>query len=53
VPASATSGLTGTQLVSPIGNANKNWYNNYFVKSGSTDSTIHGVYSYLFVLTGA
>jgi hypothetical protein len=53
VPASATSGLTGTQLLSPIGNANKNWYNNYFVKSGSTDSTIHGVYSYLFVLTGA
>ena len=53
VPASATSGLTGTRLVSPIGNANKNWYNNYFVKSGSTDSTIHGVYSYLFVLTGA
>ena len=52
VPASATSGLTGTRLVSPIGNANKNWYNNYFVKSGSTDSTIHGVYSYLFVLTG-
>ena len=53
VPASATSGLTGTQLLSPIGNANKNWYNNYFVKSGSTDSTIHGVYSYLFVLTGS
>jgi hypothetical protein len=53
VPVSATSGLTGTQLLSPIGNANKNWYNNYFVKSGSTDSTIHGVYSYLFVLTGA
>jgi hypothetical protein len=53
VPASATSGLTGTQLLSPIGNANKNWYNNFFVKSGSTDSTIHGVYSYLFVLTGA
>ncbi len=53
VPASATSGLTGTQLLSPIGNANKNWYNEFFVKSGSTDSTIHGVYSYLFVLTGA
>ena len=53
VPASATSGLTGAKLLSPIGNANKNWYNNYFVKSGSTDSTIHGVYSYLFVLTGA
>ena len=53
VPESETSGLTGTQLLSPIGNANKNWYNNYFVKSGSTDSTIHGVYSYLFVLTGA
>jgi hypothetical protein len=53
VPTSATSGLTGTQLLSPIGNANKNWYNNFFVKSGSTDSTIHGVYSYLFVLTGA
>ena len=53
VPASATSGLTGTNLTSPIGNSNKNWYNTYFVKSGSTDSTIHGVYSYLFVYSSS
>ncbi len=50
VPSSETSGLTGTQLTSPIGsNNNKNWYNTYFTKTGVTDSTIDGVHSYLFV----
>jgi hypothetical protein len=50
VPDSATTGLTGTQLDSPIGeNNNKNWYNVFFHKSGGTDSTIDSVYSYLFV----
>jgi hypothetical protein len=50
VPASDTSSLTGVKLLSPIGeNANKNWYNAFFTKTGVTDSTIDGVYSYLFV----
>jgi hypothetical protein len=50
VPTSDTSSLTGTKLLSPIGeNANKNWYNAFFTKTGSADSTIDGVYSYLFV----
>jgi hypothetical protein len=50
VPTSDTVGLTGTKLLSPIGeNVNKNWYNVFFTKTGSTDSTIDGVYSYLFV----
>ncbi len=50
VPDSATSSLTGTELLSPIGaNNNKDWYNTFFTKTGSTDSTIDGVYSYLFV----
>jgi hypothetical protein len=50
VPTSDTAGLTGTKLLSPIGeNTNKNWYNAFFTKTGSTDSTIDGVYSYLFV----
>jgi hypothetical protein len=50
VPSSDTSSLTGTKLLSPIGeNTNKNWYNAFFTKTGSTDSTIDGVYSYLFV----
>lgn len=54
VPASETSGLSGAQLTSPIGvNNNKNWYNTYFTKSGSTDATIDGVYSYLFVYSGS
>jgi hypothetical protein len=49
VPTSATSSLTGEQLSSPIGaNNNKNWYNTYFTKTGATDATIDGVYSYLF-----
>jgi hypothetical protein len=50
VPDSDTSSLTGVKLLSPIGeNANKNWYNAFFTKTGVTDSTIDGVYSYLFV----
>jgi hypothetical protein len=50
VPASDTVSLTGTKILSPIGeNANKNWYNAFFTKTGSTDSTIDGVYAYLFV----
>jgi hypothetical protein len=50
VPTSGTTGLSGTQLLSPIGeNTNKNWYNVFFTKTGSLDSTIDGVYSYLFV----
>jgi hypothetical protein len=50
VPASDTSSLTGVKLLSPIGeNANKNWYNAFFTKTGVTDSTIDGVYAYLFV----
>jgi hypothetical protein len=50
VPASDTSSLTGVKLLSPIGeNANKNWYNAFFTKTGVTDATIDGVYSYLFV----
>lgn len=50
VPTSGTSGQTGTQLTSPIGSYNnKNWWNIYFTKTGVTDSTIDGVYSYLFV----
>jgi len=50
VPSGDTSTLTGTQKSSPIGeNNNKNWYNTFFTKTGSTDTTIDGVYSYLFV----
>jgi hypothetical protein len=50
VPTSGTTSLTGVKLLSPIGeNTNKNWYNRFFTKTGSTDSTIDGVYSYLFV----
>jgi hypothetical protein len=50
VPIGETSGLTGIQLSSPIGeNNNKNWYNTFFSKTGVTDATIDGVYSYLFV----
>ena len=50
VPSSATSGLTGTNLSSPIGSHNnKNWYNTFYNATGATDSTIDGVYSYLFV----
>jgi hypothetical protein len=54
VPASDTSVLTGTQKSSPIGeNNNKNWYNTFFTRTGSTDATIDGVYSYLFVYKSA
>ena len=50
VPSVFTSGQTGTQLASPIGSNNgKEWYNTFFTQTGVTDSTIDGVYSYLFV----
>ena len=56
IPDSGTSGLTGTELLSPStgvyndeNNNGKEWYNTYFTKTGATDSTIDGVYSYLFV----
>lgn len=56
VPVSATSGLTGEEQVSPLtglsnseNNNNKEWYNAFFTKTGVTDNTIDGVYSYLFV----
>ncbi len=46
VPTSATSGLTGTQVTSPIGAYNnKNWFNIY--NNGSNE-----VYSYLFEFDG-
>jgi hypothetical protein len=55
VPESATSGLTGTTLSSPIGTNNtKNWYNTYFTQTTpGDDSTINGVYAYLFVYPNA
>jgi hypothetical protein len=47
VPTSATSGLTGTTLTSPIGDySNQNWYNIY------TNGT-NAVYSYLFSYSGS
>lgn len=56
IPSSEFDALTGEEMNSPFnGNTNNNqnigkeWYNTYFVKSGSTDATINGVYSYLFV----
>ena len=50
VPTNDTSSLTGAQKASPIGeNNNKNWYNTFFTKTGLADTTIDGVYSYLFV----
>lgn len=56
IPSDEFDALTGDELVSPLNgkvndnlNIGKEWYNEYFVKSGSTDATINGVYSYLFV----
>ena len=50
------SSLTAAESVSPLtgvftadSNNEKEWYNVFFHKTGSTDSTIDGVYSYLFV----
>ena len=56
VPDSATSVLTGTEQISPLtgllndeNNNGKEWYNEFFTKTGLADTTIDGVYSYLFV----
>ena len=44
VPSGSTSGLTGTQVVGPIGDfTNYEWYNEFY------DSVLEEVYSYLFV----
>ncbi len=55
VPESSTTGLTGTTLTSPIGEYNnKNWFNVYFNETTpGDDSTIDGVYSYLFVYSAS
>jgi len=50
VPSATIAAQTGTKLTSPIGENNENnWYNTFYTKTGATDSTIDGVYSYLFV----
>jgi hypothetical protein len=56
VPSAAINSQTGTEVVGPLtgnytenNNNNKEWYNTFFNKTGATDSTINGVYSYLFV----
>ena len=56
VPTASISGLTGNEEVSPLtglsnseNNNSKEWYNTFFTKTGVTDNTIDGVYSYLFV----
>ena len=50
VPSATIAAQTGTKLTSPIGSNNENnWYNTFYTKTGATDSTIDGVYSYLFV----
>lgn len=56
IPQDDIDALTGLNLNSPLdgksytsSNNGKEWYNTYFTKSGSTDATIDGVYSYLFV----
>ena len=50
VPSATIAAQTGTKLTSPIGSNNENnWYNTFYTKTGATDSTIDGVYSYIFV----
>jgi len=50
LPSSATAGLTGTTLTSPVSlNNTKDWYNVYYNLTGATMSTVDGVYSYVFV----
>jgi len=50
VPSATIAAQTGTKLTSPIGDNNENnWYNIFYSKTGSTDASINGVYSYLFV----
>jgi hypothetical protein len=50
IPSFGTTGLTGSQITSPIGEyTNKNWFNVYYNQTGANDSTIDGVYSYKFV----
>jgi len=57
IPTTGVTALTSSlEEVSPLtnktnstNNNNKEWYNVFFTKSGVTDSTITGVFSYLFV----
>lgn len=56
VPAANLLYITGVEALSPStgnytenNNNQKEWYNVYYHQSGSTDSTIDGVYSYLFI----
>jgi hypothetical protein len=50
VPSATIAAQTGVKITSPIGENNENnWYNTFYTKTGATDSTIDGVYSYLFV----
>lgn len=57
IPATGVTSLTSTlEEVSPLtnkdnstNNNNKEWFNVFFTQTGVTDSTIDGVYSYLFV----
>lgn len=53
IPPSGLTGLTGTSLTAPVVlKNNKDWYNVYYSKYGSTMSTVDGVYSYTFLWTG-
>jgi len=50
IPDSIQLTLSGTSITSPITlNNNKDWYNVFYTKTGSTMSTVDGVYSYTFV----
>ena len=50
VPSATIAAQTGVRLTSPIGSNNENnWYNTFYTKTGATDSTIDGVYSYIFI----
>ena len=50
VPSATIAAQTGIRLTSPIGSNNENnWYNTFYTKTGATDSTIDGVYSYIFI----
>ncbi len=56
IPSSGATNSSTLEQVSPLTGLynsenfnNKEWYNTLFTKSGATDSTIDGVYSYKFV----
>jgi len=56
IPSADVNSQSGDEVVSPLtgnytanNNNNKEWYNIFYHKTGATDSTIDGVYAYLFV----